>query len=328
MLVNDRPRRPLLEPGSMLGDCLSLTVMAPSLHNSQPWLFRLRQGGLDVYADVGRQLTVTDPTGREMWISVGAALFNLRVALAYRGRTPLLRLRPVPAAELLAARVSLGPPAPVSATVRALARAIHRRHSIRWPFDDLAVPNGILAELTAAAAAEGAVLRPAGPNLRTQVLAVTREAEQRWRPDPDYRRELAEWTFDVPDRRDGIPRLATGPRSANDALPLRDFGLLRPAAQRSSAKFEARPTIAVLYTGDSPRHWLQAGQALQRVLLSATARGLSSSLLTQPLEIPQLRDGLTDPASGRPAQAIVRLGYSRRIGAFTPRRPLHDVLLA
>jgi hypothetical protein len=189
------------------------------------------------------------------------------------------------------------------------------------------VPSGVLAELVAAAAAEGAILRIAGPGTRARVLGVAGEAEQRWRPDPAYRAELAEWTLETPDRRDGVPGFAIGPPGADDALSLRDFGLVRRGARRSRAQFETRPTIAVLYTGDTPRQWLQAGQALQRVLLTATARGVASSLLTQPLEIPQLRRRLTDPASGWAPQAIVRLGYTRRSGAWTPRRPLGDVVL-
>jgi hypothetical protein len=91
--------------------------------------------------------------------------------------------------------------------------------------------------------------------------------------------------------------------------------------------FEDRPTIAVLYTADTPLGWLRAGQALQRVLLTATVRGLSTTLLTQPLEIPRFRTGLTDPAVGRPAQAVIRLGYSRHEPAVSPRRTLADVLL-
>lgn len=324
--VTARPRVP--EPGSALGDCLALATAAPSLHNSQPWLFRAHRAGIDVHADPKRRLAVLDPTGREMWISVAAALLNLRVAVAYRGRTPLLRLLPAPSAEFLVARVSAGPRGPVSPTVRALARAIPRRRSNRWPFSDLAVPSGVLEELVAAAAVEGAILRVAGPGARVRVLGLAQEAEQRWRPDSDYRRELAEWTLETPDRRDGVPGPAMGPRSADDALPMRDFGLVRPGARRPRLDFEGRPTIAMVYTGgDTPRHWLQAGQALQRVLLTATARGVASNLLTQPLEIPQLRRRLTDPATGWVPQAIVRLGYTRRVGAATPRRPLGDVLV-
>ena len=117
-----------------------------------------------------------------------------------------------------------------------------------------------------------------------------------------------------------------GPRSAGDALALRDFGLTGVVPVRR-ASFEGSPILAVLYGGDTPGQWLRTGQALQRVLLTATAHGVATSLLTQPLEIPELRDRLTEPTTGWPAQAIVRLGYTRRLAARSLRRPLSEVVL-
>ena len=312
--------------GPALAECLAAATAAPSLHNSQPWLFRPYQGGIDVYADPARQLSTVDPIGREMYLSVAAAVFNLRVAMAYHGRAPVLRLRPQRSSINLLARVLPGPSVVASATVQRLARAIDRRRSNRWPFLDLAVPSGVVADLVAAAAAEGALLRPADPALRTRLLEVVGQAEREWHAAPDYVAELATWIRDRPDYADGIPPYAIGPRSAGDVLPLRDFGLTQTVPQRNET-FEARPTLAVLYAGDTPGQWLHAGQALQRVLLTATARGVATSLLTQPLEIPELRDRLTEPVTGWPAQAIIRLGYARRVAARSLRRPLSEVLL-
>src|SRR6266508_3751998 len=76
-----------LSEASLLS-CVQAAVAAPSLHNSQPWRFRIRNGGVDVYADRTRQLEVIDPSGRELLISVGAAVFNLRVAIRQQGWVP------------------------------------------------------------------------------------------------------------------------------------------------------------------------------------------------------------------------------------------------
>src|SRR3981081_3183973 len=43
---------------------------------------------------------------------------------------------------------------------------------------------------------------------------------------------------------------------------------------------------ALVWTADSPRRQLWAGQALQRVLLTATSADLSASFLSQPIEVP------------------------------------------
>jgi hypothetical protein len=110
-------------------------------------------------------------------------------------------------------------------------------------------------------------------------------------------------------------------------MPIRDFGLIRPVRRRSRVPFEDEPTIAVLYTaGDTRWEWLRAGQALERALLTATVRGVATTLMTQPLEIPELRALLADSARGRVPQAIVRFGYGPP-SPPSPRRSVSDVLL-
>jgi hypothetical protein len=314
------------EPGPVLRVCLAAAVTAPSVHNTQPWLFRPSPRGVDVYADHDRQLPVIDPTGRELLLSVGAAMFNLRVAIRAHGRIPVHRLRPEPHLPDLMAHISPGPAAAVPHTARTLAWAIPRRRSNRWPFADLNPPTGVLADLVRAAESEGATLRLLGRDARRNALRLVRAAERQWREDPAYWAELASWTRDLPDRPDGVPPAAVGPRVPDDSVPMRDLGLTQPNPRRKEARFEASPTIAVLYADDTTEDWLRAGEALQRTLLTATVYGVAATLLTQPLEIPRLRQLLSDPTTGRPAQAIIRLGYSRRPAAASPRRPLGDVL--
>src|SRR5262245_60599888 len=96
---------PSMIPPSVLRDCIQAATAAPSVHNTQPWLFRLRGSGLEVLADPRRRLSTVDPDGREMYVSVGAALFNLRVALAARGWHERAVLIPDPQMPLLAARL-------------------------------------------------------------------------------------------------------------------------------------------------------------------------------------------------------------------------------
>ena len=63
---------------------LHYAVLAPSTHNTQPWRFAvLESEGIALYADYSRRMPVIDPGNRELVISLGAALFNLRVAAAH-----------------------------------------------------------------------------------------------------------------------------------------------------------------------------------------------------------------------------------------------------
>ena len=96
---------------------------------------------------------------------------------------------------------------------------------------------------------------------------------------------------------------------------------------RSAERFEPYPAIVLLSTqGDSRPQWVAAGQALQRVLLAATNLRLATTPISQPVEIPAIRELLTDTSTGRWAQMVLRLGHGSATAA-TPRRPLSDVLL-
>lgn len=314
-------------PGMVLRECLHAAIAAPSVHNTQPWLFRVWPGGVDIYADRARALPVIDPRGRELLISVGAAAFNLRVSVLARGRMPVQELLPDPRNPDLAVRITVGPHTAVPETARRLAQAIPHRHTNRRPFSNVLVPSFVHSELADAAAAETGTLIVTGQQTRETVLGVVRTAENRWRNDPAYWRELKMWTSDQPERCDGIPTAAFGPWSALEMVPLRDFGLVQPARGRYATDFEQPPTIAVLYTDrDTPEHWLRAGQALERLLLTATVRGVATTLMTQPMEIPELRALLANAPDGKIAQAVLRLGYGTP-GTPSPRRNVDECLV-
>jgi nitroreductase len=311
---------------TVLAKCVQTAGLAPSLHNSQPWRFRILGAGIDVLADPRRRLDALDPAGRELLISVGAALFTLRLAIRCEGWIPELTVFPDPGVPDLVARVVPGRRAAPSAAVRALAAAITERHTNRWPFDDAVVPADVIEQLTEAAAYEGARLTVAGAVSRNLILGLGHAAERRLRADGGYRAELGRWTQPSRKRRDGIPPAAVGPWDALERLPLRDFGLLQSQPWRTTERFEAHPTIAVLATdGDRPEDWVRAGQALQRVLLVATCVHLATTPISQPVEIPAIRELLADTQAGRWAQMIVRLGYGPPAAA-TPRRPLAEIL--
>jgi len=314
--------------GLSLAECVRSATTAPSLHNSQPWLFKMGDGSIDVYADRRRQLDVLDPVGRELLISVGAAVFTLRLALRGAGRLSDLHLFPDADDPDLAARVIVGRPAVPTPEVTALAAAIANRHTNRWPFARAVVPADVLAQLTKAARLEGATLTVANAVSRNMILGLSQAADRRLRSSGGYRAELARWTVPHAGRRDGVPPTAIGPWDALESLPIRDFGLLQPQLDRVTEQFEPYPTIVVLATpGDTERHWLQAGQALQCVLLKATSLHLSTTPISQPIEIPAIRQLLTDTGAGGRAQMIIRVGYGRPATA-TPRRPLGEVLLS
>ncbi|CAM5303964.1 Acg family FMN-binding oxidoreductase [Streptomyces rochei] len=314
---------------SLVGDA----VAAPSMHNAQPWRFRyVRQTRtFELYADFDRAMPYSDPRARGLHIGCGAALLNLRVAAAHDGRHAETRLLPRPEDPALLATVRLTGPGGDDSDLAPLHPAITERHSSRFPFEEKRIPDGLRGALVETARREGAALAFPAPWHLQHVLDLVREAEARGLTDRASERELAEWTrTDAPSVNcsdDGVPDYAFGPVRSGGRAPLRDFAGTRRVAGRDTAVFEAAPQIACLSTThDRPEDWLRAGQAMERVLLLATAEGLVGSLATQPLERPDLRWLLRDPVTGAGhPQMLLRLGYGPK-GPRTPRRPVSDVL--
>ncbi|MDG6105926.1 nitroreductase family protein [Dactylosporangium aurantiacum] len=306
------------------GGWLDAAVAAPSVHNTQPWRFSVHDGGIDVRADPARRLRVIDRDHRSMLLSVGAAVFNLRLAIALDGRLPVLR--PFPADGVTVARIEPGRPGRPGPGLRALGGAVFRRHTNRGPYARAVVPARVLDELRAAAAAEGAELTALDRVRRDALLALMITADAAQRGDPAYRRELATWTAADPTRRDGIPPALFGPRDAAGRLPLRDFDPGPAAPGRPAVAFEPHPQLVVLSSrSDARAARVRAGQAMQRVLLTATVRGLAVQPMTQVLELPRLRRVVADPADPWFPQMILRIGYALPAPP-SPRRAWSEVL--
>ena len=311
-------------PRQLVRELLAAATAAPSMHNTQPWRFKVAPDAIELYADPQRTLPVGDPNGRAVHIACGAALFNLRLAAAAAGREPVIQLLPDPDRPLLLAAIRLAGPHRTTSDERELHAAITGRHTNRGPYSGRPVPPGVLAELTEAARAEGGILHVLDEEETSRVLYLARDAERDLLADPGYRGELATWAGG-PRGQDGIPDSALAPRSPDRPAPVREFAPGRPAPA-GYAWFEEHPQLVVLSTPPGGRaSWLRAGQALQRVLLTATGRGVSASPLTQPLEttdawlVRDPRSGFEDP------QMILRIGYGLPVPS-APRRPVPDVL--
>ncbi len=306
---------------------------APSIENTQPWSFRIvADDRIELRANLARQLRIADPRGREMVISCGAALFNLRMALRVSGHDPVVWLAPDQRShpDLLASvEVVRSRARPPSFTEQRLYEAIQKRHTNREPFSSRRVPMPIVTELEHAAWRERAHVWLLHRNDARQLLRVTARVDKRLRDDAGYVRELRQ-SIDAGNGL-GVPIAAFGPQPRRARGPVRDLGLGLPGKRRCE-RFETQALLMVLstYETDTAPAWLRAGQGLQRVLLTATRYGVAASFLTQPFEL-QDRDRYAAPAYDLPSWLkhpevmVLRLGYGPPV-AGTPREACPDVV--
>lgn len=306
---------------------LSLANRAPSVHNSQPWHWRVGEQSLHLCADPSRHLPKTDPDRRDMVLSCGAALHHCTVALAAMGWHARVHRLPDPAEPDHLASIELSPQKPDDLDIM-LAGAITRRRTDRRNYSAWPVPWGDIALMGARAARAGVMLRQV--DLIPTLNVIVAESVSRHAKDPDYLAELSGWSGRHGSVA-GVPARNTPDPDPSSPIPARVFAgpaLHQPAEAPSAAD---NAVVLVLGTeGDDELARLRAGEATSLVLLSATAMGLASCPVTEPLEIPQTREAVRNDvfgASGHP-QMIVRVGWAA-VNADplppTPRRPLPEV---
>lgn len=306
---------------------LSLAIRAPSVHNSQPWRWRVGPHSLHLDADPDLQLHSTDPDGRELMLSCGATLNHCVVAFEALGWQAKVRRFPNPAEpdHLAAIELHRGLAGEVGV---ALAAAIPRRRTDRRLFSGWPVAHGEIALMGARAARAGIALRRV--ESVSAVNGIVAQAVQKHATDYGYLAELATWTGRYASLA-GVPARSTPAPDPTSALPGRVFAGTALVQPPQVSATEDNGVLIALGTKDDERlARLRAGEAASLVLLTATALGLASCPVTEPLEIAETRNMLREElfgTSGYP-QMLIRIGWAP-INAdplpATPRRPLSEV---
>jgi len=328
------PEQPGME--ELAAYVVAAAVWAPSVHNTQPWWFSAGGQELSLHADAGRQLRVADPRGREMMISCGAALFTARLALRSLGYVPQTSVLPDPGEPLLVARVSWQRRVAAAEYEQRLYGQVRRRRTHRGGFDPVPIPPDLVAMLQEGAERDGAMLRIVrGAGNRAVLAAAVETAEQALELDSMCARELASWaTPPGSARRDGVPHTAYPgrPEFTLPYFPGRDFAKGHrwgvAGASPSAAPRSAGLMCILTTAGDRPIDWVNAGQALQRALLTGATCGVAAALHSQPLERARLREFLrTQLCDGAYPQLVLRLGTATQ-AAVSVRRTPASVLFA
>jgi nitroreductase len=307
---------------------LSLAIRAPSVHNSQPWRWRVGPHSLHLYGDPDRHLPTIDPDRRDLMLSCGVALNHCVIALAALGWKPKIHRFPNPDDPYHLAAIELHRRAPAEFDV-ALAAAIPRRRTDRRHFSSWPVPPGDIALMGSRAARAGVRL------LRVDDITGLKDAvEQAMRAhiaDYEYMRELNAWSGRHGSPA-GVPARNTPAPDPTAALPARVFtgtALAQPPGATSAS--DNAVVLALGTRDDDDLARLRAGEATSLVLLTATAVGLASCPITEPLEIPQTREAVRANIFdfNEFPQMLLRVGWAPLNAdplPSTPRWPLADVV--
>ena len=334
----------------LLGDgTLSLVraaVLAANAHDSQPWLFEIADGRIDLFADRTRNIGALDPLLREMEVSIGCAIENLTLAAPANGLAAKVQLLPTADRDHIA-RIALAPGVTEESSLFA---AIPQRRTDRSAYAPRAVDRSMLEALAGLADDPTARLEwiDADP-ARSRFGALTVDATAAIVADPDQSRDDFRWYRqdweEIQRRRDGITMDTSGlpdmlrvavrtlPPSSASAM---QGGWIDSTRSRSVATAAAYGLVVVRDRADT-RSRIAAGRLFQRVHLSSTTRGLALQPLNQVIErvdreaTSSLGSRFSDALSAlTPAgwQAVMafRIGYPTETPCRAPRRWAEEVI--
>lgn len=309
---------------------VEVATRAPSLHNSQPWLWVYRAGRLELHLDHSRAVPNTDMSGREALISCGAVLDHVRVAMAAAGWAAEIDRFPNPNNPGHLATVGFSRSDSVTAAQRQRVDSILRRRTDRLPF---AEPTGwadIEPGLHAVLDNEQVRLDALAPQLHAELLEASVITEAMRRFDSAYHAELDWWTAPF-DLTEGIPRSALISADESDRVAINRTFPVEGRAARRPRLVEDRARILVLSTpGDSRPDALACGEALSAVLLECTAAGLATCPVTHLIEYAPAREVIAAMINRAAVpQILIRAGRTPELEKPpppTPRRDLVNVL--
>lgn len=331
--VTEADFRPDWTPADKLRFCLNYATLAPSSHNSQPWVFRVLNDVVELYADRNRALRVVDPHDRELTISCGAALHHLRTAVRFFGHAEQTTVVPDPHHPDLLAAVKLGEPRPHDAHDVTLFRAMTDRRTNRGPYKPDPIPLDVLSRVLHPDDPHGVWLHWWDtPKDKHRLAELVGKGDKLQFSDPAFRDELAHWLrSNWTERGDGMPGSSQGVGLVESYVGpwvVRTFDVGDGTAAKDARLADGSPVLLAIGTDtDARERLLAAGQALSRVLLLAQSYGLAASYLNQPIEVPELRPEVA-ALTGRAGfpQLLLRLGYPTSLPPLTPRRRLEEVL--
>jgi nitroreductase len=310
-------------------NAVKLACRAPSLCNSQPWMWEYRSGRLHLFLDPSRVMD-SDRSGREALISCGAVLDHLRVTMAAASWCADINRFPEAHDPNHLASIRLTPMDHMSEDQRRRADAILARHTDRLPL--MAPTNWEMFEPMLRGAVDGSkvYLEVMSRDVHAQLAEASQLANSLRLYDTPYHQELAWWIapFEVSE---GIPYSSLVSAAESERV---DVGRLLPLAghgDRRPGVPEDHSRVVVLSTeGDDRADALASGEALSAVLLECTIAGLATCTVTHITEVEASRElirALLDHEAM--PQVLVRVGVAPAMEELpppTPRRPVEEVL--
>ncbi len=318
-----------LPAAAVNAELVRYATLAPSSHNTQCWKFLATDSSsISIRPDFARRCPVVDPDDHHLFVSLGCATENLIQAATVFGLRAEHDFDPV----TRAVDVSLKPTA---CAVSTLVGAIPLRQCTRGPYDGRPLSASELDKLTAAARSpQVRVILLTSTAAMDNLLQYAIEANTAQMQDPRFVAELKRWvrfsSAEAVRRGDGLSAVASGNPDVPEWVGRALFGMVVTAKSENDRivrHLRSSAGVAVFVgEGAGPANWVEVGRSYERFALQATAIGIRTAFVNQPVEVASIRSQFArflGIASLRP-NLIVRFGRGPAM-PYSLRRPVADV---
>ena len=314
---------------------LRYAVLAPSGHNTQPWKFAISDEGVLVYSEQERRLPVADPDDRELVMSIGAAIMNLRVAAARFAFSSEVAPTPDPDNADLLALVRLKEGGGADQAQGELFEAIVRRRTNRFHYENKSLSESDLVKLAGVGRMGGAAVRIiTEAQVKSALAGLLFEGDVTRMSDKAFREELALWMRPAnTEEYDGLAGDSLGLSGMISRMApwmTKTFNMGKSTGKKDRALAKESAALVVALSGDQRADLLDAGQLFEKFVLTGTLLGVQYSFFNLAVEVPELRQKIKALlAVEELPQLLFRIGYTAA-GELKPaaRLPLEDVFLS
>jgi hypothetical protein len=325
----ERQRR-LLSGSPGLDEFVRMATLAANGHNTQPWTFRLSDEKVSILPDFSRRTAVVDPDDHHLFVSLGCATENLVIAGAALGRASEVVIGAGAEPQVDIALSSTQPGG------QTLYQAIPLRQSTRSVYDGQPISTSDLDLLSTVAQEEGVSVQVFTASAdRDAILDFVIQGNSAQMDDPAFVQELLNWLRFSPasaiETGDGLFAACSGNPVLPEWIGPTLFGMVfRKASENDKYRDQIRSSAGIaVFVGEraDPEHWIKVGRSFQRFALQATALGIRTAHLNQPVEVPSVRPefarwlGMPD---ARP-DLVIRFGRAPAM-PMSLRRPVSAVL--
>jgi hypothetical protein len=304
-------------------------LLAPSVHNTQPWRFMIAHDSMQLILDADRSLTHGDPTGRQTWISLGACAENITLAAQDYGLSAIIH-KPEQAEDKA---VVLKFTADQPPSGQQWLEPIMRRVTNRTVFKEQKIDTEALQAIANCWQSDDVLVKVVtDPKAKQLIADLTARGIGMALTIPEFRAELAaQIRPNHTKAHDGMPGSTLNPGSATSFLmPLRyrhRSAAPADAAQERRKQKSAAAFVLIFTKGDISPYWFQAGRAYERTLLMATRYNIAAATSAAAVEAPDFHQEIEQLCgTDYRLQTVTRLGYSDQQPPHSPRRTIEQVL--